>query len=250
MKKQLIGEVVGTFILVFFGCGAVAGSVLFGSFEGLFDIAAIWGIAVALAITLARPLSGAHLNPAMTLAFALMGDFKKRKIPLYFFGQFLGAFLAAVVLYLLFGSAIESFELEKGITRGSPGSEQSALIFGEYFDSKTPMRTAFLAEFLGTALLAFFVFGIVEKEHRTPLPNWLIPFSIGLALTILISIFAPLSMAGFNPARDLAPRIFSMLAGWETHPFRANGAGWLVVYVLAPFLGGPIGALLAKKLLK
>ena len=247
MKKQFTGELVGTFLLVFFGCGAVAGSVIFDAFDGLFQVAAIWGIAVAIAITLTGPLSGAHLNPAITLAFASVGDFPKKKIPLYFGAQFAGAFLAAGALYLLFGPAMADLERQQGITRGTPESILTAKIFGEVHAPAIPMRNAFFAEFLGTALLAFFIFGFIDKHRRNPLPDWLIPIAIGLALTILISIFAPISMAGFNPARDLAPRLFSSLAGWKTIPFEFNGWSWLWVYVIGPFLGGPAGAWLAKK---
>jgi glycerol uptake facilitator protein len=247
MKREFTGELVGTFLLVFFGCGAVAVSVCFDAFDGLFQIAAIWGIAVALAIALTGPLSGAHLNPAITLAFATVDGFPTRKIPHYFAGQFAGAFLAAGGLYLLFDPAIQLFESAHGLTRGHAGSEATAKIFGEFHSPEIPMGNAFFAEFLGTALLAFFIFGIINKCRNTPLPDWLIPLSIGLALTILISIFAPISMGGFNPARDLAPRIFSSLAGWESIPFTTNGMSWLIVYVLGPFLGGPVGAWLAKK---
>lgn len=248
-KREFIGELVGTFLLVFFGCGSVAAAVCFDAFGGLFQIASIWGIGVALAIALTGPLSGAHLNPAITLAFAAVDGFPKRKIPHYFAGQFAGAFLAAFTLYLLFSPAIRLFEKAEGITRGAVGSESSAKIFGEFHAVEIPLHTAFLAEFLGTALLAFFIFGLIDKRRSTPLPEWLIPLGIGLALTILICIFAPISMAGFNPARDLAPRLFSSLAGWGSLPFTANGWSWLVVYVLGPFLGGPTGAWLVKKLL-
>lgn len=247
MKKQLTGEIVGTFILVFFGCGSVAGSVLFDSFDGLFQIAVIWGMAVALAIAITGPLSGAHLNPAITCAFMLVDGFPKRKVPLYLAGQFTGAFLAAAVLFFLFERDITALEESSQIVRGQSGSEATARIFGEYYPPGPLIGPAFLAEFLGTAMLAFFIFALIEKNRRTPLPDWLIPFGVGLSLAILISIFAPLSMAGFNPARDLAPRIFSSLAGWKLLPFQANGMGWLVVYVIAPLLGGPAGAWLAKK---
>lgn len=248
MKRQFTGELIGTFLLVFFGCGAVAGDILFNAFSGLFQIAAIWGIAVTIAIFIAGPLSGAHLNPAITLAFVTVGDVPKKKLPLYFGGQFTGAFLAAGALYLLFSPAIATFEAKERITRGARGSEITAKIFGEYHAASTTMVSAFFAEFLGTTLLAFLVFALIDKRRKTPLPDWLIPIGIGLTLTILISIFAPISMAGFNPARDLAPRIFSALAGWKSHPFEANGWSWLSVYVAAPFLGGPLGAWLAKKL--
>ena len=248
MKKQFLGELVGTFLLVFFGCGAVAADVVFEAFDGLFQIAAIWGVAVALAITLTGSLSGAHLNPAITLAFACVGDFPKKKIPLYFGAQFTGAFLAAGALYLLFGPAMVELEELEGIARGTSESVLTAQIFGEFHSPSIPMHNAFFAEFLGTALLAFFIFGLIDKHRRTPLPDWLVPIAIGLSLALLISIFAPISMAGFNPARDLAPRLFSALAGWKTLPFEFNGWSWLTVYVVAPFLGGPTGAWLAKKL--
>lgn len=248
MKRAFLGEMVGTFLLVFFGCGAVAGAVTFNAFDGLFQVAAIWGLGVAGAIALTGPLSGAHLNPAITLTFALVEGFPKKKIPLYFAGQFAGAFLAAGALYLLFGSSIAAFEKSEGLVRGAPGSEASARIFGEFHPGHVSMATAFFAEFLGTALLAFFIFGLIDKRRLHPLPEWAIPIAIGMTLMILISIFAPLSMAGFNPARDFAPRLFSSLVGWKMLPFEANGMSWLVVYLLGPFMGGPVGGWLAKRL--
>lgn len=247
MKKEFTGELLGTFLLVFFGCGAIAGAVCFDAFSGLFQIAAIWGIAVALAITLTGSLSGAHLNPAITIAFVSVDGFSKKKIPHYFAGQFMGAFLAAALLYGLFGPSITALEAAQGLTRGSAGSEASAKIFGEFHSSNIPLWNAFLAEFLGTLLLAFFVFGLIFKHRSSPFPNWFIPVGIGLALTILISIFAPISMAGFNPARDFAPRLFSTLAGWGLYPFQANGSSWFLVYIVAPFLGAPLGARIAGK---
>lgn len=249
MRKKFASELLGTFLLVFFGCGAVAGETLFNAFGSLLLIAAIWGIGVALAISLTGPLSGAHLNPAITLSFALLDGFPKKLIPLYLSGQFAGAFLAASSLYLLFGPTISAFEASEGIVRGREGSEQTARIFGEFHSPTSSLPSVFFAEFLGTLLLAFCVFRVVDLNRANKLPEWLLPIMIGLSLTVLISIFAPISMAGFNPARDLAPRIFSSLAGWQAYPFQANGISWLVTYVIAPFLGAPLGAYLARKCL-
>ena len=78
----------------------------------------------------------------------------------------------------------------------------------------------------------------------------MVPFAIGLALTALICIFAPLTMAGFNPARDLAPRVFSALAGWKSIPFSTNGIGWLTVYVISPCLGALAGGFVSRRLYK
>lgn len=243
-----LGEVLGTFLLVFFGCGAVANAVVFEAYSGLFQIAAIWGIGLTIAITITGPMSGAHLNPAISIALTVIERFPKRLLPLYLGGQFLGAFLAAVLLFVLFGPGITAFESANGITRGTPGSQASAKIFGEFHPLTTPVRTAFLAELLGTTLLAFVIFALTDKRRTLPLPSWLIPPAIGATLTLLISLFAPLSMAGFNPARDFAPRLFSMFAGWGEIALSTNGPSWWLTYIIAPILGAILGAFGAKRL--
>ena len=259
--KWFASEVLGTFILVFFGIGSVATSVALGANAGLFQVAAVWGLGLTVAIFLCAKGSGAHLNPAITVAFALSGDFPKRRVPGYIAAQFLGAFLAAGAVFLLFGGAIAAFEDANHITRGTAGSEASAMIFGEFFPNPggapitselaatVPHATALFAEFLGTLLLALAVFGFTSKSNTSG-PGALTPIALGLALTVLICTFAPLTQAGFNPARDLAPRIFSSLAGWGSVPFSTNGIGWLSVYVLAPIAGAVCGAFLANRLFK
>ena len=245
-------EVIGTFILVFFGCGSVATAVALGAPVGLFQVAIVWGLGLALAITLTGPHSGAHLNPAITLAFAAWTDFPRQRIIGYLGAQFLGAFLAALVVYGLFGPAIEAFETREGITRGAPGSEASAMIFGEFFPNPggqpwteatraaVPAPQALLAEFLGTAFLALGIFGLTAESNPFR-SGRLTPLAIGLLLTLLICLFAPLSQAGFNPARDFAPRLFSAFAGWGGYAFSANGLGWLLVYMVAPVAGALAG---------
>ena len=84
------------------------------------------------------------------------------------------------------------------------------------------------------------IFGSVDERNASR-PQGLTPITIGLTVTLLISLLGPLTMAALNPARDLAPRIFSALAGWGSVPFTANGWGWLTVYVVAPFVGAIAG---------
>jgi len=247
IPKWFLGEFIGTFLLVFFGCGAVATAVACGAQVGLFQVAIVWGLGLTSAIYATTHLSGAHFNPAITLAFAVFEDFPKCRILPYFCAQFLGAFMAAAFLYLF--------------QRGEKGSEASAMIFGEsypipggevWMQEKVvamPQWRAFLAEGLGTALLAFAIFSFIAGGNEGR-PGKSTPLLIGLTLTVLISVFAPLTMAGFNPARDLAPRVFSSLAGWGTWVFRANGTGWLSVYILAPFVGALIGAGVARACFK
>lgn len=259
-RSIFAGEFVGTFILVFFGCGSVAAAVLHGAQIGIFQVAIVWGIAIALAIFLTGGMSGAHLNPAVTLAFAAFRKLPPRQIPNYLLSQFAGAFLAAAILFVLFGGSIEAFESKHGIVRGAPGSEASAMIFGEFFPNPggdalsaeqlawMPTWRAFLVELIGTAILVFAIFGLTD-ERQANAPGILLPAMVGLTVTILISLLGPLTMGAFNPTRDLAPRIFSSIAGWGSVPFSVNGMGWLTVYIFGPFSGGLIGGAFWKYLM-
>ena len=78
-------------------------------------------------------------------------------------------------------------------------------------------------------------------ERNSNRPQGLTAATIGLTVTLLISLLGPLTMACFNPARDLGPRLFSALAGWGSVPFNANGQGWWTVYIVAPIIGGQLG---------
>jgi glycerol uptake facilitator protein len=253
----LVGEFCGTFLLVFFGCGSVAAAVLTGAQVGIFQVAIVWGLGIAISIHLTGALSGAHLNPAVTCALATCGGFPARRVAPYVLAQFAGAFVAAAVLHGVFAGPLAVYEAAHGIARGMAGSEASAMIFGEYFPNPggRPLTeaaralvgpgAAFGIEALGTAILLLVIMG-VNDPRNTARPRELAALMIGLTITLLISLLAPLTQAGFNPARDLAPRIWSALAGWGMVPFTANGWGWLTVYVLAPLAGGQIGGMLYR----
>jgi glycerol uptake facilitator protein len=128
------------------------------------------------------------------------------------------------------------------------------MVFGEYFPNPggkpltdesrgvMPHWQAFAAEVIGTGILVLVILGVTD-ERNVSFPKMLTAPTIGVTVTLLICILGPLTMACFNPARDLAPRIFSSLAGWGTVPFQANGIGWLTVYCIAPILGGLLGGL-------
>jgi len=119
-SREFIGECLGTFILVLFGCGSVAVTVLFGAHQGLMQIALEWGIGVTLAIYLTRRLSCAHLNPAVTVAMVMGKRMRADKLPVYLTAQFTGAFLAGLVLYVLYAPSIAAYEAAHGIVRGRP----------------------------------------------------------------------------------------------------------------------------------
>lgn len=247
-----VGEFVGTFLLVFFGCGSVAAAILLGAQVGVFQVAIVWGLGIGIAIHLTGSLSGAHLNPAVTLSLATWAGFPWRRVIGYVLAQLGGAFVASGVLYLSFSGPLRIYESTHAITRGLPGSEATAMIFGEYYPNPgghplatlpptlVPFPEAFLVEVIGTAVLLLVILGVTDVRNGAR-PVGYAGVIIGLTITLLISLFGPLTMACFNPARDFAPRVFSSLAGWREIPFTANGTGWLTVYILAPVLGALLG---------
>jgi glycerol uptake facilitator protein len=256
LRQQFGAELLGTFLLVLFGCGSVCSALLTGAQVGLFQVAIVWGLGIALAIQLTGSISGAHLNPAVTLGLTVWAGFPARKIVPYIAAQFAGAMIAATLLLFLFSDALQTFEAAHQIVRGGPGSEASAMILTEFFPhpgghplsehaTQIPAWRAMAIEMCGTAVLMLVILGLTNPHNRGATAAHA-PWAIGLTITALISLFAPLTMAGFNPARDLGPRLIAALAGWGGSVFRANGSGWFTVYVLAPILGAQLGGLIHK----
>lgn len=259
----MLAEAFGTFLLVLLGCGSVHAAVLLGAHSGLWQVAIVWGLAIMLAIFTVDAISGAHINPAMTIAFATWGRHPWRRVGPYVLAQLVGAIAAAAVLFTLFAGFLAAKEHAKGVVRGEPGSVVTAMCYGEYFPNPGSLASAdgpydaeahaawksqlghdaaWLAEFLGTMVLAVVVFALTDPRNSArPLAN-LAPVFIGLTVTALISVLAPLTQACFNPARDFGPRLFAYFAGWG--PVAIPGladAGWLTVYILAPIAGAVAG---------
>jgi len=260
--RECLAELIGAYILVFFGTGSVHVAVLTGGHTGLWQVAIVWGIAISLAIYATSAVSGAHINPAITLAFTAYRRFPIRKVTPYVLSQLLGAFAAAATLFALFHNIIDQFEAANGIVRGQPGSELSAMVYGEYFPNPAIVGTlseaavsvtlvqAMLAETIGTAFLAFFVFAVTDTRNPNRPSGTLFALFIGLAVSIVISIVAPLTQAGLNPARDFGPRLFSYLAGWKMIAIPGPRGGFFTVYVLSPILGALVGAAVYQYLLR
>ena len=261
LARRCMAEAIGTWILVFLGVGAVHAAVLSKAQSGIWQVAVVWAIAVAIAIHSTAAVSGAHINPAMTAAFAVFGSFPRREVLAYWAAQLAGAFAAACVLYLLFNGLLEAREAEAGIVRGGAGSEITAMCYGEYFPSpslgtgpeafaQVPLAAAFGAEAVGALVLAFVVFALTEGRNRAAPGGAATPLLIGLTVGALISVLAPLSQAGFNPARDFGPRIFAWLAGWDQVAIPGPRGGFFTVYILGPFVGALAGAGLFRVLLR
>jgi glycerol uptake facilitator protein len=247
-KKEFIGEMLGTFVLVLFGCGSVAISILFDRYSGLLQIAMVWGIGVALAIYLTRHLSCAHLNPAVSIAMVISKRMSVRKLPTYLLAQFSGAILAGLILYIFFSPSISSFENAHGIIRGTAESVKTASMFGDYYfiqgnAAVVSMPLAMGAEAFGTFILLMMIFALTEGCNIGKPDDAIAPVFIGLTVTSVICLIAPLTQAGLNPARDFGPRLIAWLAGWGHAAFPDNHGGFFLVYILAPVIGGIIASL-------
>jgi glycerol uptake facilitator protein len=246
MTREFWGEFTGTFILVFFGCGIVGLSITSVYFT-LFDVAFVWCLGVTFGIYASRHLSGAHLNPAVTLAMLIAKKIKPKQLLPYLSGQFLGAFIAAAVLFFLLSPALEFVETGMEIQRGSKESIATAKMFGEYYPNgiagEVTTMHAFFAEALGTFLLVFMIFVLCAKNN---INSAMTPFYIGLTVAAIICLIAPITQAGLNPARDFAPRLFSYFAGWGDIVFTVSEFGCLLVYIAGPLVGGALAAVAYK----
>jgi glycerol uptake facilitator len=262
LKARCLAEVLGTFMLVFFGCGAVHVAML-GNLSGLWQVGIVWGIAIMLAIYVVGAISGAHINPAITIALSAWGRFPRGEILPYIGGQLVGAMLAAAVLFTFFSPFLGEKEKDRGVVRGQPGSEITAMCYCEYFPNPgrlasiegnvTPEHlrqlnflvsepVAVAAEILGTMILALVVFAVTDDRNSAAPTGRLAPVFIGLTVAVLICVIAPLTQACFNPARDFGPRLVAWVAGWGSVALPGpRPTGFLTVYILAPIIGALTG---------
>jgi glycerol uptake facilitator protein len=223
-------EVIGTAILILLGDGVVAGVLLAQSKaqnSGWIVITFGWGMAVAMAVYAVGQFSGAHLNPAVTLGFAMMGNTEWSDTPKYFTGEFVGAFVGATLVWLAYSNHWRPTE--------DPGLKLAV------FCTAPAIRNTvanFITEVIGTFMLVFGVLAIVANED--PGASGLVPLLVGLlVLAIGLSLGGPTGYA-INPARDLGPRIMHAIL-----PIPGKGPsdwGYSWIPVVAPIIGGILGA--------
>jgi glycerol uptake facilitator protein len=250
-----LGEFAGTFILIMFGVGSVAMAVaaLPQSGRGEFDtaswliIAFGWGFGVTFGVYAAGGITGAHLNPAVTLAFAIRGKFSWSKVPSYMLAQVAGAFVAALLLYQVYGASIDALERADDITRGTADSIGTYSIFATfpaaYFGN---WWGPFIDEVVGTALLLFAIFAIVDNMNQPPKSN-LAPLIVGFVVVAIGLSFGANSGYAINPARDLGPRLVTWIYGWKEIAVPGdygNVNAYMWIPIAGPLLGGMIGAFL------
>jgi len=247
--REFLAETLGTFALVLFGDGAVAQVVLGKAarnddfFGGFLNICLGFGFALMIGICISGGVSGGHLNPAVTIAMAAIKKLKPIQIPIYMAGQYLGAFLAAVVLWGEYADVIKLAEANQSAKNSSAYSGLTIGIFGSYPSFSTEkVTTVSLAmdQMLGTALLLLIILAVTDEENMKIISS-LVPVIIGLGLSAIHLSFGLNAGSAINPARDFAPRLLSYLAGWND-AFTA-GNSWFWVPWLLPHVGGLIGAL-------
>jgi glycerol uptake facilitator protein len=253
---ELAAECLGTFILISFGDGVVAmavaalnqsgrGTQIFAASGDWLLIGWGWGLAVTFAVYVAGGVSGAHINPAVTLAFAARRGFPWRKVPSYVCAQLVGAFLGALLVYVVYKGAIDSYERANHITRGDPNSVPTFSIFAT-FPAKYLGNWIgpFIDQIVGTAFLVAFVFAVVDEVNQPVRAN-LAPFLVGFVVVAVGISFGANAGYAINPARDFGPRFFAWIAGWGKIAIPGNYGnvdGYLWIPIVGPCLGGLVGA--------
>ncbi|XP_077867103.1 aquaporin-9-like [Saccoglossus kowalevskii] len=239
--RESLAEFIGTFILITFGDGSVAQSVLSRGEKGEYlSINWGWGIAVVMGVHFASGVSGAHLNPAVTLAKASIGRFPWVKLPLYWAMQFIGAFAAAACLYGIYYDALNDFD---GGERQVYGPNATASIWATYPEEYLTIEGGLGDQIFGTMLLLGCIMAIVDTRNNKP-PHGMEPLLIGLAVFVIGLAFGHNCDYAINPARDLAPRTFSYWVGYGAEVWTPNGINWWWVPVVGPLIGGVCGALI------
>jgi glycerol uptake facilitator protein len=238
LVEELIAEFLGTFVLILLGTGVVAMVVLFPStvpgeviHGGYTNITIGWGLAVTMGIYVAGKISGAHLNPAVTLALAVFRGFPWRKVLPYSIAQIAGAFLAAALVYRNYLPAFHAVD---------PQLERTAGIFTTFPAFPSLPQAGFLDQVIGTALLLLFIFAITDDLNSPPAAN-LAPLMIGLVVVAIGMSFGGMHGYAINPARDFGPRLFTVVAGFRNNGLTDGNRVWWVP-VVAPLVGGILGA--------
>ncbi|HEY8148671.1 MAG TPA: MIP family channel protein [Vicinamibacteria bacterium] len=244
--REAAAEFLGTAVLIAFGSAVVAQVVLSGqSHGGYLSINIAWGLAVTMGVYVAGGVSGAHLNPAVTLAVAVHRDFAWSKVLPYVAAQIAGAFTGAAVTFLTYRAAFDRFD---GGTRQVTGAKATAGIFATYpQDFLRTVPDGLIDQVVGTALLIAMIFALTDQKNLAP-EGRIVPIHFGLLVVLIGMTFGFNAGYAINPARDLGPRLFTFVAGWGSEVFRA-GNHWWWVPIVGPLVGGVLGGAIYDQLI-
>jgi glycerol uptake facilitator protein len=236
-----MAEVVGTMVMIMFGLGVVSLVVLFeGNKGGYTNITLAWGLAVTFGIYLSGKISGAHLNPAVTIGLAATGRFPWSKVGYYIVAQVIGAFLGAAIVY-----AVVYTRMRVMVPVGDfPAEFVGIFATSPYVPNETFFSlSGFVDQVVGTALLLALILAVGD-QNNTPAGSNLSPLIVGLIVVAVGMCFGGMHGYAINPARDFGPRLFTFVANFADSGF-ANGN--FIVPILATPIGGVIGAVFYDK---
>ena len=232
---ELSAEFAGTMVLIMFGAGVVA-QVVAGGLGNHDSIAWGWGLGVTLGVYTAGAISGAHLNPAVTLALALYKRFPWRSVVPYWLAQTAGAFVGALLVRWNYTEVLRSVD---------PGhTVKTQIVFSTLPGNGTlPVSEwgGFRDQIIGTALLLFLIFALTDKLNNPPLSN-LTPLIIGLVVVGIGMAWGTDAGYAINPARDFGPRLASFITGYGSAWRDQYGNFYFWVPILGPLIGGVLGA--------
>lgn len=235
--QQLVAEFIGTMIILLFGGGVVAMVQLFGTGNageivngGYTNISLGWGLAVTLGVAVSGRVSGAHLNPAVTLSLAIFRGFSWAKVAPYMLAQTAGAFTGAALVFLNYRPAF---------LKQDPMLDHTAGVFCTFPAFPDVPLAGFIDQVLGTALLLFLVMAVTD-ENNLQAPPWLSPLLVGLIVVAIGISFGGMHGYAINPARDFGPRLFTVVAGFRNNGLTDGSSVWMIPF-FAPFLGGIVG---------
>ena len=236
LSAELAAEFFGTLVLMLFGNGVVAMVVLFGTgaagevvHGGFTNITIAWGLGVTMGIYVAGKISGAHLNPAVTIALAVFRGFPWRRVIPYCAVQTAAAFAAAALVY---------WEYRPAFHKADPLLEHTAGIFTTFPAFPQLPSAGFLDQVIGTALLLLLIFAIGDERNMQP--GNLAPLLIGLVVVAIGMSFGGIHGYAINPARDFGPRLFTVAAGFKNNGL-TDGSHIFWIPIVAPIVGGLIG---------
>lgn len=244
MNRQLIGELISEaiaiFIIIAFGDSVACMYVLYDPspyVNAYWGVCISWGLAVTIAIYVTGSVSGTHANPAVTLALAIFRGFSWRKVVPYWIAQVIGAFLGAVIVYVLFQPVIDHFNEVNHLTRAAGGA--AGVFFTHPGLAITPMH-AFSDEIILTAFLLFGIFAITEQYNEMAPQANSGALIIGFLVAAIGASMGYLEAWAINPARDFGPRLFAYFAGWGSSALPSPGNYWWIP-IVGPLIGGVIG---------
>ena len=234
---ECLAEMIGTAILLFFGTSVVANIVIVGSNLDWWALSLIWGLGVTMAIYITGGVSGAQINPAVTVGLAAVGDFPWKKVLPYIFSQVTGAFLGAGTTYFIYSDQFA----EK--------TAANMTVFHTIAMENISNPKAMLIELVLTAVLLMGVLAMTEPLNTSSPKGLGAAISVGLLVAGIGAAAGNLTGFAINPARDLGPKLFTALAGWGLTPFTAHNY-YFWVPIVGPLLGGIIGAFVYKKFIR